>query len=37
MFSPRSSTGVRKATASGPAMAIRVSSSSRRTHGTIRP
>ena len=37
MFSPRTSTGVLNATASGPAIAIRVSSSSRRTHGTIEP
>ena len=37
MFSPRSATGVRSAIASGPATAIRVSSSSRRTQGTTEP
>ncbi len=36
-FSPRIGTGVRSASASGPAIAMRVSSSTRRTHGTIEP
>ena len=36
-FSPRTSIGVRSASASGPAIAIRVSSSSLRIQGTIDP
>ena len=35
-FSPRSGTGVRRVTASGPAMA-EMPQSFRRTHGTIDP
>jgi hypothetical protein len=37
MFSPKVCAGVRKQSASGPAVAMRVSCSVCCTHGTIRP